>query len=55
MRFDVECPTCGTWIARCPRKDQAEAIAERHDHIRKGNHQCRVETVLHTPFEGLLT
>ena len=57
MRFEVRCHKCdpeGQFIADCPNAVDAQTIADRHEHIRKGRHTPTITTVLETPFEGLL-
>ena len=57
MRFLVRCHKCdpeGQFIADCPNAVDAQTIADRHEHIRKGRHKATVTTILETPLEGLL-
>lgn len=57
MRFEVRCHRCdpkGQFIADCPNRVDAQTIADRHEHIRKGRHKATVTTILETPLEGLL-
>ncbi len=57
MRFEVRghrCAPAGLFIADCANHVDAQTIADRHEHIRKGRHTPTITTVLETPFEGLL-
>lgn len=44
----------GQFIADCRNSVDAQVIAARHEHIRKGRHKATVTTILETPLEGLL-